>query len=259
MNQVRCMIVKTTATRAGVDNKWMICLAKFESGCNALQLAAFGLGHHKTNDFGKLFTLCQALAETEARDVGVVGAGIKTDMKRCKTENARVFKCYNCSNTGHLADLCPKPFTETSYKYWNACEIVKPSVKAKLNEYKSLREKNKKKPRKTNGTPAQKAARKHCKSSDDSVKDVRSDYRSSNDSDYASYLVFKANTKKINKNNSQYFACITRCNSDGESLARRAGAINGLPSHSIIFDSGAGKTIVAEKFVKRTRWTTTPM
>ena len=48
-----CMIVKTAATRAGVDNIWMICLAKFESGYNASQLAAFGLGHHKTNDFGK--------------------------------------------------------------------------------------------------------------------------------------------------------------------------------------------------------------
>ena len=45
-------------------------------------------------------------------------------MKRYKTDNTRVFKCYNCSGTGHLADSCPKLLTKTSYKYWNACENV---------------------------------------------------------------------------------------------------------------------------------------
>ena len=135
-----CMTVKTAATRAGVVDKWMICLAKFESGCNASQLSALGLGHHKATNFGELFTLCQALAGMEAGDVGAAGVSAKTEDKKYKANNTRVTKCYNCNGTGHMADACPKPFTETSYKYWIARENVKPSVKAKLEEYKSGRE-----------------------------------------------------------------------------------------------------------------------
>ena len=89
-----CMIVKNAATRADVHDKWMICIAKFESGCNVTQLAALRLSHHQKTNFNKLFLLCQALAGTEAGDIGAAGASLSINNKKYKRENnARIYVC----------------------------------------------------------------------------------------------------------------------------------------------------------------------
>jgi hypothetical protein len=221
--------VNGEATRSGMIALWPGCLAKFETGCSAMQLAALSVRHHSCKDFSELFDLCQSMTGTEVGDVGAASASPKEQM--------RPKKCYNCGREGHITDSCPKPLTKKSYEYWSKKENVGAAMSRKIKEYRAINETTKGR-KKITGAPAQQT---EVNSDEDSEESLPNEY-----AEFIAYNNYLNLTK--NKRSGKYTACVFTTG-NGKSLARRAGTINGKSSHSIIFDSGAGKSLVSDRFI----------
>lgn len=239
---VWCRAVRDSAVGSGTEGNWPLCLAVFEKGCTAGQMALLGVRHRSTTDFDGLFEVCQPLTANEVADGAVAATNATTTTTdpaaaAGSSSTKRDMRCYNCNALGHMADRCPKAFTKKSYDYWSKQLNPSPAIKKKLQEYEKLRGKG----------DVGAAVQTRCKENYEHGKGKDKDQ--DDDEEFLSFVAWREMTKGRGVNKTESFYAASAGVSSSGSLAKRAGMVNSKPSYSIIFDSGATRSIVSNRLV----------
>jgi hypothetical protein len=243
-----CGRVRNAATKAGLLDKWELCLVKFEMGCSAEQLSALSLKQRDANvkGFDDLFVLCQAIGTMGKSESKAAPAdtGSPTPLTPKRGQGG---ECYNCGRPGHTTQSCPDPLTPTSYKYWKGRSGAPSTIKKKVKEYEAkLAEEKRKKEvakKRTTGAVAETKCEEECSSDGDFHT------ASSSEDEYATYLRVRQMLQEKNKVSSKSRAFPSTTVSPKSSLAQRAGTVNGVSSYGVMFDSGCNRSIVSKRLV----------